>query len=64
VTHELPSAFLIADRMCVMQGGEIVAVGTPDDVRNHPDPRVQQFMNRVPEDENRDVQQYLRNLTE
>ncbi len=64
VTHELPSAFLIADRMCVMQGGEIVAVGTPDEVRNHSDPRVQQFMNRVPEDETRDVQQYLRNLTE
>jgi len=64
VTHELPSAFLIADRMTVMQGGEIVAIGTPDEIRNHADPRVQQFMNRVPEDENRDVRAYLRNLTE
>jgi phospholipid/cholesterol/gamma-HCH transport system ATP-binding protein len=64
VTHELPSAFLIADRMTMMQGGEIVAIGTPDEIRNHADPRVQQFMNRVPEDENRDVRAYLRNLTE
>jgi phospholipid/cholesterol/gamma-HCH transport system ATP-binding protein len=64
VTHELASAFMIADRITVMQGGEIVAVGTPEEIRNYENPRVQQFLNRVPEDETRDVQAYLRNLTE
>ena len=64
VTHELASAFTIADRITVMQGGEIVAVGTPEEIRTNENPRVQQFLNRVPEDETRDIQAYLRNLTE
>jgi len=64
VTHELASAFVIADRITVMHGGEIIVVGTPEEVRNSQHPRVQQFMNRIPEDETRDVQAYLRTLTE
>jgi phospholipid/cholesterol/gamma-HCH transport system ATP-binding protein len=63
VTHELASAFMIADRITVMQGGEIVAIGTPEEIRANQNPRVQQFLNRVPEDESRDIQAYLRNLT-
>jgi phospholipid/cholesterol/gamma-HCH transport system ATP-binding protein len=64
VTHELASAFVIADRITVMHEGEIIVVGTPEEVRNSQHPRVQQFMNRIPEDETRDVQAYLRTLTE
>ena len=64
VTHELASAFMIADRITVMYGGEIVTVGTPEEIRRSENPRVQQFLNRVPEDETRDVQAYLRNLTD
>jgi phospholipid/cholesterol/gamma-HCH transport system ATP-binding protein len=64
VTHELASAFMIADRITVISGGEIVTVGTPEEIRNSDNARVQQFLNRVPEDETRDVQAYLRNLTD
>jgi len=64
VTHELASAFVIADRITVMHGGEIIAAGTPEEIRQSENPRVQQFLNRVPEDETRDVQAYLRNLTQ
>jgi phospholipid/cholesterol/gamma-HCH transport system ATP-binding protein len=64
VTHELASAFMIADRITVMHGGEIIAMGTPEEIRQSENPRVQQFLNRVPEDETRDVQAYLRNLTQ
>ena len=47
VTHELASAFLIADRMCMIDEGKILAVGTVDEIRRNPDPRVQQFIGRV-----------------
>ncbi|MDE0109756.1 MAG: ABC transporter ATP-binding protein [Bryobacterales bacterium] len=46
VTHELTSAFLIADRMCMIYEGKILAVGTVDEIRSNPDPRVQQFIRR------------------
>ena len=46
VTHELVSAFLIADRMCMIDEGKILAVGTVDEIRRNPDPRVQQFIRR------------------
>lgn len=46
VTHELASAFLIADRMCMINEGRILAVGTVEEIRRNPDPRVQQFIRR------------------
>lgn len=46
VTHELASAFLIADRMCMIDEGKILAVGTVDEIRRNPDSRVQQFIRR------------------
>ncbi len=64
VTHEMASAFMIADRITVMDGGDIIAVGTPEETRVNPHPRVQQFLNRTPEDETKDAQAYLRALTE
>jgi phospholipid/cholesterol/gamma-HCH transport system ATP-binding protein len=64
VTHEMASAFMIADRITVMDGGEVIAIGTPEEIRTSEHPRVLQFMNRIPEDETRDMQAYLRTLTE
>lgn len=63
VTHEMASAYLIADRIAVMFAGEIVALGTPDEIRESKHPRVQQFLNRVPEEPGRDHEAYLRSLT-
>ena len=47
VTHEMMSAFLIADRMCMLHKGQIIAVGTPDELKQHEHPRVRQFLNRI-----------------
>ena len=62
VTHELPSAALIADRVAMMNRGKVVATGTLEEVRANPDPWVQQFLNRVPEDESKVDGSYLREL--
>jgi phospholipid/cholesterol/gamma-HCH transport system ATP-binding protein len=64
VTHEMTSAFTIADRITVMHDGEVIALGTPEEIRTSQNPRVQQFLNRVPEEEAKDVHAYLRTLTE
>ncbi|MHC4959982.1 MAG: ABC transporter ATP-binding protein, partial [Planctomycetota bacterium] len=44
VTHEMHSAFRIADRMVLLYRGDIIASGTPDEIKNSPDPIVQQFI--------------------
>ena len=46
VTHELESAFKIADRIVVMDKGTVMAAGYPEEIRNGKDPRVRQFLSR------------------
>lgn len=48
VTHELDSAFKVATRMAMLNEGEVIADGTPDEFRDHPDPRVYSFMQGQP----------------
>ena len=50
VTHELPSAFCIADRVAMLSDGKLLAVGTKEEIRANQHPRVRQFLNRVPSD--------------
>jgi phospholipid/cholesterol/gamma-HCH transport system ATP-binding protein len=64
VTHELASAFMIADRITVMDHGEVIATGMPEEIRNCQHPRVLQFLNRIPEGDQVDAQEYLRSLTQ
>lgn len=45
VTHEMDSAFRIAQRMILLFKGRVVAEGTPDEIRASKDPLVQQFIN-------------------
>lgn len=45
VTHDMTSAYKIADRIVMLHQGHIVADGTPDYIRNHSDPVVQHFIN-------------------
>jgi len=55
VTHELPSIFTIADRVIMLDKQEkgIVAVGSPQELRDHSDdPRVHQFFFRQASSEN------------
>jgi phospholipid/cholesterol/gamma-HCH transport system ATP-binding protein len=63
VTHELASAFLIADRMIVLDKGVIVADDTAQNLQKSTQPRVRQFLDRVPEPELTGEIDYLQMLT-
>ncbi|RKY25616.1 MAG: ABC transporter ATP-binding protein [Planctomycetota bacterium] len=45
VTHDMTSAYKIADRIIMLHDGKIIADGNPEHIRNHPNPVVQQFIN-------------------
>lgn len=64
VTHELASAFLIADRMVLIDKGNVVAIGTAEEMRSSTHPRVRQFLDRVAEPEVAQELDYLQMLTE
>ena len=36
ISHDLDEAMRIGDRIAIMQGGEVIQVGTPDEILNHP----------------------------
>src|SRR6202050_902178 len=63
VTHELASAFLIADRMVLIDKGNIVAIGTREEMQASKQPRVRQFLDRVAEPEVAQEMDYLQMLT-
>jgi phospholipid/cholesterol/gamma-HCH transport system ATP-binding protein len=63
VTHELASAFLIADRMVLLDKGHIVAVGSTAELQASAHPRVRQFLDRVAEPELSQEIDYLQMLT-
>ena len=64
VTHELASAFLIADRMVLIDKGNVVAIGTKEEMRASTHPRVRQFLDRIAEPEVAQELDYLQMLTE
>src|SRR5260370_21926550 len=63
VTHPLASAFLTADRMNLIDNGNIVAIGTTEEMRSSKQPRVRQFLDRIAEPEISGELDYLQMLT-
>jgi phospholipid/cholesterol/gamma-HCH transport system ATP-binding protein len=52
VTHDMKSAYKVADRIIMLHNGRVIADGDADHIRNHPHPVVQQFINgQVGEDD-------------
>ena len=62
VTHELESVFLIADRVALLDGGKIIALGTVEELKQSGNDKVQQFFNRIPDQEKIDRESYLNSL--
>jgi phospholipid/cholesterol/gamma-HCH transport system ATP-binding protein len=49
VTHELASAFRIADRLAMLHSGSLIAVGSKDEFARDTHPRIRQFLDRQPD---------------
>ena len=62
VTHELDSAFKIADRIVVLDRGYIIFSGTVDEIKASDNQRIQNLINRIPEEEDFDAELYAQQL--
>jgi phospholipid/cholesterol/gamma-HCH transport system ATP-binding protein len=49
VTHEMASAFRIADRMAMLYKGSLIAVGTREELQSSAHPHIRRFLDRVPD---------------
>ncbi len=63
VTHELESAFKIADRITVLDQGNILMTGSVDEVRSSDNERIQSLLNRRPSNDEIHADEYLARLT-
>ena len=62
VTHELASVFLIADRIALLDDGQVIFLGTREDMKNSSNPKIIQFLQRQPDEEVVDRELYLNSL--
>ncbi|MCP4200595.1 MAG: ABC transporter ATP-binding protein [bacterium] len=64
VTHELDSAFAVADRLALLHQGRVLISGTPQQVRECPHPIVQGFLRREPEEQPEHGERFREWMTE
>ncbi|MBN1562169.1 ABC transporter ATP-binding protein [candidate division KSB1 bacterium] len=62
VTHEMASVFMIADRVCLMHDGEIKFLGSREEMKKSTIPYVMQFLERRPDEDRLDPENYLEEL--
>jgi phospholipid/cholesterol/gamma-HCH transport system ATP-binding protein len=60
VTHELPSVFMIADYVIMLDAGEAIFSGSLDELRASDNPRIRMFLERQPEKETYSPEDYFR----
>ena len=63
VTHELESAFKIADRITVLDQGKILLTGSVAEVKQSGIARVQDLLNRRSRHDEIDADEYMTRLT-
>ena len=51
ITHDMKSAFRIADRIAMLRNGQIVADARPEEFRSSADPYIQKFLAGEPFEE-------------
>jgi len=49
VTHDMDSAYYIADEIAMLYKGKIINAGTPEETKNSSNPIIQQFVNGISE---------------
>ncbi len=63
VSHAVESALNIADRVLVLEGGRMLALGSPQEIRAHPAPEVQALLGRLARRSRPEVDDYVARLT-
>ncbi len=63
VTHELDSAFKIADKITILDRGDILMCGTVEEVKNSSNERIHNLLHRKPRRDTVNVDEYLQRLT-
>lgn len=63
ITHELESAFNVADRITILDQGRQIMTGTRDDIRSSEDKRIVNMLGRKVRDDVIDAETYLDELT-
>jgi phospholipid/cholesterol/gamma-HCH transport system ATP-binding protein len=63
VSHDIDSAFKIADRITVLDQGHILATARVEEIRSSTNERVQNLLNRRSVEKEVDPAEYLRRLT-
>ena len=63
VTHELESAFKIADRITIIDKGEIILTGSKEEIKKSNDPRIINMLKRRVIKNEIDAEEYLNRLT-
>lgn len=63
ITHELESAFHVADRITILDKGKQIITGTREEIRACQDSRVTNMLNRLPGEKQMDGEAYLHQLT-
>jgi phospholipid/cholesterol/gamma-HCH transport system ATP-binding protein len=49
VSHDVPESLSICHFACIVADGKVIGQGTPEELRNHPSERVQQFLTGRPD---------------
>jgi len=63
VTHEMESVKMIADTVCMLEGGHVAGIGSLEELEKSDHPYIQQFFARQPYDEEASDTAYARALT-
>jgi len=63
ITHELESAFNVADRITILDRGRQILTGTRDEIRASDDKRIVNMLGRKVRDDEIDAEAYLNDLT-
>lgn len=64
VTHELDSTYKIADRVTVIDKGNVLLVGSVDELKSSTNQKIQDLVNRKPRIKDVNADEYLSRLTE
>ncbi|MDH5426054.1 MAG: ATP-binding cassette domain-containing protein [Gammaproteobacteria bacterium] len=64
VTHELDSAYKIADRITVIDKGKLILVGSVDEIKSSENKTIQNLINRTPRQQQINAEEYLSRLTD